>query len=121
MMCLLLTNKCTLALLDCCRFKNGSLDNAAGTNEGSCKVFSFGKLTSKSEQETLELFAQHYKSVLSTPGGEVTMLIVRRKRSTCCLPFVLQELTRLLVLVKLTAAAQQQPLLLHRQLRCCIA
>jgi HopJ type III effector protein len=53
-----------------CRFKNGSLDNAAGTNEGSCKVFSFGRLTSKSEQETLELFAQHYKSVLSTPQGK---------------------------------------------------
>jgi HopJ type III effector protein len=61
-----------IARLLTCRFKNGSLDNAAGTNEGSCKVFSFGKLTSKSEQETLELFAQHYKSVLSTPEGNST-------------------------------------------------
>ena len=54
-------------------FRNGIEDdcvaNAAGTNEGSCRVFAFAQLNSLSEAETLACFAQHYRSVLDTPSG----------------------------------------------------
>ncbi|MEZ5536274.1 MAG: HopJ type III effector protein [Thiolinea sp.] len=50
-------------------FSNGELENAAGTNEGSCKVFSFAQLNGLTEAQTLALFAEHYRSVLATPEG----------------------------------------------------
>ena len=56
------------------RFTNGAgtqqAVNEAGTNEGSCKVFAFGKINSLSEQETLNCFAEHYRSVLDDPDGD---------------------------------------------------
>lgn len=50
-------------------FSNGELENAAGTNEGSCKVFSFAQLHGLNESQTLACFAEHYRSVLATPEG----------------------------------------------------
>jgi hypothetical protein len=52
-------------------FRNGIGDdcvvNAAGSNEGSCRIFAFAKLNNFSEAETLICFGQHYRTVLSTP------------------------------------------------------
>lgn len=48
-------------------FKNGETENAAGTNEGSCKVFAFAQLNDLSEEQTLACFGEHYLSVLATP------------------------------------------------------
>ena len=51
-------------------FKNGSVDNPAGTNSGSCKVFSFAQLHKLTKEQTLLMFAQHYQNVLDTPNGD---------------------------------------------------
>ena len=48
-------------------FQNGAQFNAATENQGSAKVFSFAKLEGLSQQDTLNLFAEHYASVLATP------------------------------------------------------
>ena len=51
-------------------FKNGELHSAAGTNEGSCKIFSFAKLHSLDEEKTLQLFGDYYRvDVLGNPDG----------------------------------------------------
>lgn len=55
------------------RFTNGigadCVINAAGANEGSCRIFAFAKLHDLSEAETLALFGQFYRDVLATPDG----------------------------------------------------
>jgi hypothetical protein len=49
---------------------NEKVINAAGTNEGSCKIFSFAKLNQLNQQQTLNLFGDFYhKEVLSEPTG----------------------------------------------------
>lgn len=48
-------------------FKNGQQYNAATENQGSVKVFSFAKLNDLDPAHTLNLFAEHYASVLATP------------------------------------------------------
>lgn len=55
-------------------FSNGLGDdcvrNAAGTNEGSCKIFAFAKLQSLTEQQTLACFGDFYrKDVLEHPSA----------------------------------------------------
>ncbi len=54
-------------------FSNGigvdRLDSPAGTNEGSCKVFAFGKINGLSKEETLACFGEHYLAVLEDPEG----------------------------------------------------
>lgn len=50
-------------------FTNGAAENAAGTNEGSCKVFSFAQMNHLDQAQTLNCFAEHYRSVLATPEG----------------------------------------------------
>ena len=51
-------------------FKNGSLLNEAGKNNGSCKVFSFAKLNNLSQQLTLHCFGAYYHDdVLKNPDG----------------------------------------------------
>lgn len=50
-------------------FTNGAVENAAGTNEGSCKVFSFAQLNGLDQTQALTCFAEHYRSVLATPEG----------------------------------------------------
>ena len=52
-------------------FKNGETHNAAGTNNGSCKIFAFAKLQGLSPQETLACFGDYYRvDVLQNPEGE---------------------------------------------------
>lgn len=51
-------------------FVNGDQHNAAGTNNGSCKIFAFGQLNNLSEQATLNAFGDFYrKDVLENPEG----------------------------------------------------
>ena len=50
-------------------FKNGETFNEARQNSGSCKLFSFAKLSGLTEQETLYCFGDYYKDVLNTPNG----------------------------------------------------
>lgn len=50
-------------------FSNGGVSSKAGENAGSAKVLSLGKLAGLSEQETLVLFAQHYRDVKASPEG----------------------------------------------------
>lgn len=53
------------------RFTNGEIVNEAGSNEGSCKIFSFALLNSLSEMETLALFGKYYRvDVMENPEGE---------------------------------------------------
>jgi hypothetical protein len=56
------------------RFTNGIGDNQAvneaGTNEGSCKIFSLGKLLQLTEAQTLNCFGDYYRvDVLQHPDG----------------------------------------------------
>lgn len=51
-------------------FTNGDQQNAAGSNNGSCKIFAFGLLHRLSEQATLNAFGDFYtKDVLQNPTG----------------------------------------------------
>ncbi len=44
--------------------------NAAGTNEGSCKIFAFAMLHQLSPEQTLQLFGDYYRDeVLNDPEG----------------------------------------------------
>ncbi|MFL0805194.1 MAG: HopJ type III effector protein [Agarilytica sp.] len=53
------------------RFVNGEIINEAGSNEGSCKLFSFAKLQGLSEMETLALFGKYYRDdVMENPSGD---------------------------------------------------
>lgn len=53
------------------RFTNGDTVNAAGSNNGSCKIFAFGKLHNLTEQQTLHCFGDYYrKDVLEHPEGD---------------------------------------------------
>lgn len=49
---------------------NGVTSSDAGANEGSCKVFAFGKIAELSAPETLACFGEHYRSVVSDPSGD---------------------------------------------------
>lgn len=52
-------------------FTNGDLINEAGTNEGSCKIFSFAKLNNFTEEQTLACFGKYYREdVLQHPQGD---------------------------------------------------
>ena len=56
------------------RFTNGNggsmVTNEAGTNEGSCKIFSFAKLHSLDQDQTLNCFGKYYREdVLKNPEG----------------------------------------------------
>ncbi|GGQ41100.1 MULTISPECIES: HopJ type III effector protein [Streptomyces] len=50
-------------------FRNGEAENAAGENEGSCKTLGLALLEGLSDQEALQAFGEHYRSVLATPDG----------------------------------------------------
>jgi HopJ type III effector protein len=51
-------------------FRNGEQENAAGQNNGSCKLFAFAQLQGLSEQQTLACFGAYYrKDVLEHPEG----------------------------------------------------
>lgn len=52
------------------RFTNGDAINEAGKNEGSCKIFAFGKLQQLTPAQTLACFGKFYREdVLGNPGG----------------------------------------------------
>lgn len=51
-------------------FRNGSVENAAGQNEGSCKTLGLALLEGLSLEETLRAFGEHYRAVLATPDGD---------------------------------------------------
>ncbi|WP_142688280.1 HopJ type III effector protein [Chitinophaga polysaccharea] len=50
-------------------FKNGETYNEATQNQGSARVFAFAQLNNLEKEDTLQLFAEHYQSVLNNPGG----------------------------------------------------
>ncbi|MGZ5051004.1 MAG: HopJ type III effector protein [Methylobacter sp.] len=55
-------------------FSNGigdlALVSPAGTNEGSCKIFSFAQIHRLDQQQTLNLFGDYYRvDVLNDPNG----------------------------------------------------
>ncbi|SHM96713.1 HopJ type III effector protein [Polaribacter sp. KT 15] len=50
-------------------FKNGTIENKAGENAGSCKLFAFAKLQKLTKEETLFCFGEHYKNVLEDANG----------------------------------------------------
>jgi hypothetical protein len=56
------------------RFHNGAgshiVTSEAGSNEGSCKIFAFGKLNHLSERQTLACFGKYYREdVLGHPDN----------------------------------------------------
>lgn len=50
-------------------FTNGPVHNAAGQNEGSCKVLAMAEMEGFSDLETLQAFGEHYRAVLASPAG----------------------------------------------------
>ncbi|OOQ61599.1 HopJ type III effector protein [Mucilaginibacter pedocola] len=50
-------------------FKNGETYNEATQNQGSARVFAFAKLNNLDQEDTLQLFAEHYRDVLADPEG----------------------------------------------------
>lgn len=49
---------------------DGAVHNAAGQNEGSCRIFAFAKLNDLSVDDTLACFGRFYrKDVLENPNG----------------------------------------------------
>lgn len=57
------------------QFYNGidknELVNAAGTNEGSCKIFAFADINDLNESQTLSCFGKYYRQdVLLNLGGD---------------------------------------------------
>jgi hypothetical protein len=51
-------------------FRNGRVDNAAGQNGGSCKIFAFAKQQHLSEKQTLACFGRYYREdVLQHPDA----------------------------------------------------
>jgi hypothetical protein len=48
-------------------FTNGEKHNAAGENNGACKILAFGLLHQLSAPQTLHLFGDYYRAVLDTP------------------------------------------------------
>jgi len=52
-------------------FRNGNLENAAGQNSGSCKLFAFARLQNLSKEQTLACFGDYYRiDVLQHPNAE---------------------------------------------------
>ncbi len=51
-------------------FRNGELQNEAGQNNGSCKLFSFARLHNLTQQQTLHCFGGYYRDdVLQHPDA----------------------------------------------------
>lgn len=50
-------------------FRNGPLNNSAEQNQGSCKLLAMALDLGLSHQQTLQCFAEHYRTVLDEPGG----------------------------------------------------
>jgi hypothetical protein len=51
-------------------FRNGSVSNAAGENNGSCKILSFAQLNQLDADQTLACFGRYFRDdVLKHPDG----------------------------------------------------
>ncbi len=51
-------------------FSNGSLENQAGENSGSCKLFSFAMINDMNKAQTLACFGHYYRDdVLNNPDA----------------------------------------------------
>ena len=51
-------------------FRNGAIENEAGENSGSCKIFAFAELQELDKELTLACFGSYYYSdVLENPKG----------------------------------------------------
>lgn len=50
-------------------FDNGPLHNAAGENQGSCKILGLALLEGLNAEQALLCFGEHYRHVESTPDG----------------------------------------------------
>ena len=51
-------------------FKNGNLQNGAGENSGSCKLFAFAQIQNLNDSDTLACFGAYYfEDVLENPDG----------------------------------------------------
>ena len=50
-------------------FRNGNQYNEASQNQGSAKVLYFARLHDLNKEDTLLLFAEHYRAVLDDPAG----------------------------------------------------
>ncbi len=55
-------------------FENGldadRVRNAAGQNEGSCRLFAFARHEGLGEEDTLRCFGRHYRHVQADPAGQ---------------------------------------------------
>jgi hypothetical protein len=52
-------------------FSNGNTQNAADTNNGSCKIFAFGLLNGLSADQAFACFGDYYRvDVLGHPNGD---------------------------------------------------
>ena len=52
-------------------FTNGNQHNAAGSNEGSCKILAFGALHQLTIEQTLQCFGDYYRQdVLQHPDAD---------------------------------------------------
>jgi hypothetical protein len=50
-------------------FRNGTQQNAAGQNEGSCKILGLALLEDFTHEEALLAFGEHYRTVRANPAG----------------------------------------------------
>lgn len=50
-------------------FDNGPVHNSAEQNQGSCKVLAMALDQGLSDEQALQCFAEHYRSVAQTPEG----------------------------------------------------
>jgi hypothetical protein len=50
-------------------FDNGPVHNSAEQNQGSCKVLAMALDRGLSDEQALQCFAEHYRSVLQTSDG----------------------------------------------------
>lgn len=52
-------------------FRNGQVQNGAGQNSGSCKIFAFAQLQELTPQQTLHCFGAYYRDdVLKHPAAD---------------------------------------------------
>ena len=51
-------------------FTNGEIENKAGENSGSCKLFAFAVAQKLQKEEVLFCFGEHYKNVLEDEKGD---------------------------------------------------
>jgi hypothetical protein len=50
-------------------FRNGTVENPAGQNEGSCKTLGLALLEGFTLEQSLRAFGEHYRAVLANPAG----------------------------------------------------